>query len=86
MACLHLINHVAALGAALEVAHPQDCILLIEDGVYAAVNPSGRRLRVLDEDVQARGLQGRLHDSSDLATYADFVDLVVAHHPVISWR
>ena len=86
MAALHLVNRPTALSACLEVAHPEDGILLIQDAIYAGVNDFDRRLFAIDEDVRARGLQDRLHPSTELASYADFVDLVVAHHPIVSWR
>ena len=86
MSALHIVNHAIALSACLEVAHEADSVLLIEDGVYAAVITSNRRLFALDDDVRARGLLDRVQTTTELVGYGDFVELVVSHQPVISWR
>lgn len=86
MPCLHVVNRSVALDACLRVARADDVILLIEDGVYAGVCRHDRPLLAIDTDVRARGLGDRLDSAVSVMTYADFVDLVVAHQPVISWR
>lgn len=86
MASLHVVNHPSALAACLKVAVPEDTILLIEDGVYSGIHSYDRPLLAIDTDVRARGLSERLDRTVSVKTYADFVELVVRHQPVVSWR
>lgn len=88
MAALHLVNKAAALQHCLSVAAAEDAVLLLEDGVYAAVAALAppRPVYVLAVDVGARGLADRLGEQTRLASDADFVALVVAHQPVVTWR
>lgn len=83
-----------ALGACLRLAADDDSLLLIEDGVYAAVrNLSGyRRLAgragpcyALEDDVIARGLSDRIGAEIQLVDYAGFVELCEAHAHIQSW-
>lgn len=97
---LHTVNKSNlshnALDKCLGVLGEDDSVLLIEDGVYAALNveknsarlesliDSGR-LFVLEEDVQARGLQSRLMAKVVAVNYEGFVDLVVKHQSSMAW-
>ncbi|MBX3707408.1 MAG: sulfurtransferase complex subunit TusB [Pseudomonadales bacterium] len=88
MNILFIVNHMAGLDSCLALAGATDTVLLIEDGVYAAVTPrawSGR-LIALEPDVRARGLAARLAPGVTLVDDAGFVELTVAHSPVVSWR
>lgn len=89
---LHLLNkppsHTRFAGCIGAMA-PQDTLVLIEDGVIAAVTP-GLALpagtRVCHADLQARGLGGRpLGDSVTVADYAEIAALTVQHRRVVSW-
>jgi tRNA 2-thiouridine synthesizing protein B len=88
MPTLHLVNRAAALDACLAVAAEADAVLLLEDGVYAGTRELApqRALHALEPDVQARGLTGRLAAQVTLVSDAQFVVLVEAHQPVVSWR
>jgi tRNA 2-thiouridine synthesizing protein B len=88
MSTLHLVNKAAALESCLSVADRDDAILLLEDGVYAALRAWApeRRLFVLEADVSARGLRERLHEDTRIVDDAGFVALVEAHQPVVTWR
>jgi tRNA 2-thiouridine synthesizing protein B len=88
MATLHLVNKAAALQSCLRVAAADDVILLLEDGVYAAVGEHApeRTTHALEVDVTARGLHGRLAPQIVVTSDAGFVALVEAHHPVVTWR
>ncbi len=88
MTALHLVNHAAALRDCLAVAADDDAVLLIENGVYMAAKEiaPARPLYALDVDVGARGLADRLADHVQVVTDADFVGLVVAHSPIVTWR
>jgi sulfur relay protein TusB/DsrH len=87
MAVLHIINHTDALADCLGVAHADDVVLLIEDGVYAgSINDVERAMCAIDVDVRARGLGKRMNAEVALVSYADFVKLTVAHNPIVTWR
>lgn len=71
-------------------------ILLIEDGVYAAMKgtASAKKLEqlmktipvyVLQPDVEARGMQSRVLDGVKMVDYGGFVDLAAEHPTVQSW-
>jgi tRNA 2-thiouridine synthesizing protein B len=86
MAVLHLVNHADALPACLGRAAAEDAVLLIEDAAYAATRPTDRPLFVLDVDARARGLLARLASGVTVVDDAGFVELVVHHNPVVTWR
>ncbi len=71
-------------------------ILLIEDGVYAAMKgtASAKKLEqtmktipvyVLQPDVEARGMQARVLEGVKMVDYGGFVDLAAEHPTVQSW-
>ena len=98
---LHLINKSPfdrnALDSCLRLAAAGGSVLLIEDGVYAAMRHAASaeavikgmnklKFYVLGPDVAARGLNDiSLIDGIDLVDYAGFVDLVVEHEVAQSW-
>lgn len=96
MATLHLIDKSPArsdgLAACLRVLAADDVLLLIEDGVYAAVANStaaatlaGHPCHALAADVAARGLQRRLTRDVRVIDESGFVDLAVHCDRVMSW-
>lgn len=88
MNILFIVNNAAALDACLALAGGTDTVLLTEDGVYAGTRARAwpGRLHALEPDVRARGLAERLAPGVTLVDDAGFVELVVAHSPVVSWR
>ena len=98
---LHLINKSPfdrnALDSCLRLAEAGSSVLLIEDGVYAALSKAesagavGERMNeltfyVLGPDVSARGLDDTsLIDGINVVDYGGFVDLVVEHDVAQSW-
>jgi tRNA 2-thiouridine synthesizing protein B len=98
---LHLVNKSPternALDSCLRLAKAGSSVLLIEDGVYAAMGKSthveavSQRLGdltfyVLGPDVSARGLDDiSLIDGINVVDYSGFVDLVVEHEVAQSW-
>ena len=98
---LHLINKSPfdrnALDSCLRLAEAGSSVLLIEDGVYAALSKAesagavGNRMNeltfyVLGPDVSARGLDDTpLIDGINVVDYGGFVDLVVEHDVAQSW-
>ena len=94
---LHTVNkspaHSDAISSCLRAALPGSMVLLIEDGVYAAVSnqPSldqplqAPRYFALRADVEARGLCSVLRKDVTLVDYAGFVELASQAHAVQSW-
>jgi len=97
---LHTVNKSPfernSLDSCLEHAKKGHAVLLIEDGVYAAMKgtaaaqklaEAGKNVEVfaLQSDVDARGMKGRLMDGIKLVDYGGFVDLVTKHERVQSW-
>ena len=75
----------------LYCVNPGDSILLLEDGVYAALQGSKMEssdhthLYAIDVDVNARGLQNKLIAGVEIVDYARFVELSTTHQSVVSW-
>ena len=98
---LHLINKSPfdrnALESCLRLAKAGNSVLLLEDGVYAAMDNTAYtgavkermdelKFYVLGPDVSARGLDDKpLIDGIDIVDYEGFVDLVVEHEVAQSW-
>jgi tRNA 2-thiouridine synthesizing protein B len=100
MALLHTMNKSPfernAFEACLTHVKTGSTVLLLEDGIYAAVKgtPAAKKLGeamksvkvyVLGPDVEARGMNGRLIDGVQSVDYGGFVDLVTQHNAVESW-
>ncbi len=100
MADLFTINQSPSettdLVSALRFAPAESGILLLEDGVYAAMfgthwspvitQHQDKSFYVLQEDLAARGLNpDRLIAGIQPVDYASFVDLVVAYDKVQAW-
>ncbi len=91
---LHTINKSPqnpALKACLRVATKDSAILLIEDGVYAALlGPDleallQHKVYALAPDIKARGLLEKLSPQITLVDYSGFVALVEQYDTVQSW-
>ena len=98
---LHIVNKSPfeknTLGSCLRLAKPGCSILLIEDGIYAAMANTAFAERldrwmkefsfyVLQPDVTARGLDNTpLIEGIKAVNYEGFVDLVAAHDATHSW-
>lgn len=94
---LHTVNkspyNHAALAECLRVCDGQAHLVLIEDGVYAALAGGEWIARLgglagvyaLAPDVAARGLSGRIDGAVQLIDYAGFVQLCCEHTPIQSW-
>lgn len=101
MALLHLVNKSPhdrdTLASALRHALPGSALLLIEDGVYGAVENTAvsqllasrlgqLKVYVLNEDLQARGIGSeRLIAGITPVDYPGFVELVAQCHATQSW-
>jgi tRNA 2-thiouridine synthesizing protein B len=98
---LHIINKSPldrnSLDSCLRLAEAGSSVLLIEDGVYAALSKASSaeavnsrlgelKFYVLGPDVSARGLDDKpLIDAINVVDYSGFVDLVVEHEVAQSW-
>lgn len=98
---LHTVNKSPATHSALRdcvtAVLAGDAVILLEDGVYGAVQQaeSAQLLQTLKEhkialyavkdDVLTRGISGKLSSSVHLVSYDEFVDLTVHHQSVQSW-
>lgn len=97
---LHVVNKSPfernSLESCLKHAMKGSSILLIEDGIYAALKGAQATARiqaamkdctvyVLQPDVEARGMQGRVLEGIKPVDYAGFVDLAASHKAVQSW-
>ncbi|NNK65370.1 MAG: sulfurtransferase complex subunit TusB [Rhodobacteraceae bacterium] len=100
MATLHTVNkspfETGALLSCLNHCKPGDAVVLIEDGVYGALDAStvAEPVRVaatdaaifaLDGDVKARGIAGRMMGEVEIVDYEGFVDLVVNYDRTQAW-
>jgi len=98
---LHLMNKSPfernALDSCLRYAKAGSAVLLLEDGVYAALKGtaesakiegavSDRTVYVIGADLAARGLdEGSVIDGVKVIGYDGFVDAVVEHGTCNSW-
>ena len=98
---LHLINKSpferTALDSCLRLAPAGSSILLLEDGVYAAVGNASHAGKItermddftfyaLGPDIAARGLgDAPLIEGLTIVDYEGFVDLVAEHEVTQSW-
>lgn len=101
MAMLHTINKSPfernTLDTCLRIAKKGGSILLIEDGVYGAMQGTAMAdkvtqamhefsVYVLGPDVKARGIkEDRLVEGVKVIDYYGFVDLVAEHENVQTW-
>lgn len=95
---LHIVNQSpfasSCLADCLRICSAPAGILLIEDGVYAALAGSQwlrlmlektPRIYVLDADVDARGLAGKIAADATSIDYAGFVELCCEYSSTHSW-
>lgn len=97
---LHTVNKspydTITLESCLKHCKPGSSLLLIEDGIYAALKNAKYsdtvtsamkdiNVYVLEPDLNARGVQDRLLDGVKKVDYAGFVDLSVEHDKVQAW-
>lgn len=100
MAILHTVNKSPlthnVLNNCFRLATLNDGILLIEDGVYGAINNSlftptlelalnQFNIYVLHPDLAARGILGQVHPKVVMVDYAGFVDLTVRYDKIQTW-
>lgn len=95
---LHIINkstsHSALFEQCLDVLHPEDSIILIEDAVYACSDSEATALfsknitvYALQADIQARQIDttGQLTHRVNVIDDEEFVQLCTMHKKTMSW-
>jgi len=97
---LHIVNkshtQTSSLASCLRLAKAGHALLLTEDAVYAATAAAATssgigaalaqlKVYVLQGDVEARGMAGRLIAGVTAVDYGGFVDLVALHPNNQSW-
>lgn len=101
MSTLHTINKSPysnnSLSSCLKVCNDHDGILLLEDGVFGAINSTpgatelqeliqqGIKVFALANDLKARGLGDKLAPNITPIDYNNFVQLTLEHRCVQSW-
>lgn len=86
----------STLAGCLAVLADGDTLLLLEDGVYLALDAAflshfdqgtqaGPRLCVLSADLAARGISARISPLANVIGYEDFVALSLHHQRVVNW-
>ena len=93
---LHIVNQPPfqndSFISCMAHAAESSTVLLIEDGVFAALKGSNvadhlskAKVIALQSDVSARGIDANLAEGVELVDYAGFVDLVADNESVQSW-
>ena len=94
---LHTLSHSpwqCDIDALLRMLREGDALLLIQDGVLAAIegshfveilNNAPISVYALKDDLDARGLIGQISTKIDVVGYTDFVNLTVTHTGQMNW-
>ena len=94
---LHTLSHSpwhCDIESLLNMLREGDAVLLIQDGILAAVEGSRFvdilcnapiSVSALKDDIDARGLSGQISTKIDVVSYTDFVNLVVQHAGQMNW-
>ncbi|WWO99299.1 MAG: sulfurtransferase complex subunit TusB [Candidatus Dasytiphilus stammeri] len=94
---LHILFHSpysCDFSTLLRMLSPDDEILLLQDGIIAALEGTSKlndllkssvKIFVLKDDVIARGLLSQISSSILLVSYNEFVKLIERHVNLISW-
>ena len=85
MSLVHLVSRASALDACLRYVGPDDAVLLLADGVYAAAQARASKAVVaaIEDDAAARGIQ--LEPPVKAVGYDGFVGLVASHDASVTW-
>ncbi len=91
---LHIIKHHQSLAQALTYVDAEDPILLVEDGIYAALTchtshtaltQNANPFYVLLPDIKARGLDKRAISEVELIDFSGFVELTEQNITMMTW-
>lgn len=87
--------HTQSLQSCLRYINPADEILLLQDAVIAgieknfwcdAIKKSGVKIYLLEADLAARGLLGRVDNHFEVVDYSGFVLLSDKHETQMKWE
>ncbi|OBT10044.1 hypothetical protein A9264_03540 [Vibrio sp. UCD-FRSSP16_10] len=90
---LHIVTQLHLIEDAARYALDKDCLLLVEEAVYA-VNPQHKAhkllpkevtIKVLSADLIARGLESACAKNIDSVDFSGFVDLTAEHSKSLTW-
>lgn len=83
---LHTLNKAAALDKCRDLLAPDDCLVLLEDGVYLAAEVSRlARCYAIEADLKARGFKDRLPPGVEAIDYRQLVRLTAQADKVCAW-
>ncbi|MEL2240147.1 sulfurtransferase complex subunit TusB [Leclercia adecarboxylata] len=94
---LHTLSHSpwhCDIESLLNMLREGDAVLLIQDGILAAVEGSRFvdilcnapiSVSALKDDIDARGLSGQISTKIDVVSYTDFVNLAIQHTGQLNW-
>ncbi len=99
MSTLHILNKsnsdATTVQSCCNAMGKGDALLLIEDGVYNATGSqnssiveklaSGANIYIRVQDIKARGLETQILSGFTPVDDSGWVDLCVAHQPIVSW-
>lgn len=100
MTTLHIVNkspeQPSIISRCLKFSSKNDSLLLIEDGVYFALHSTintqlsnfevkNIKIYALEEDLIARGISDKTHNSIKTVSYDGFVELTASHNNSTSW-
>ncbi len=77
---LYLLGDKMLGGVGLQYAQmdPDAIVVLIKDGIYLDTQAvQDKKIYAIDEDVERRGMKGRLRDKAEIIGYDRLVDLIV---------
>ncbi len=86
----------APIATCLALLRAGDTLLLLEDGVHAAMDAeflrrfepcrqAGVQLYVVSADLAARGISARISATANVIGYKEFVALTLHHERVVNW-
>jgi len=94
---LHTLSHSpwqCDIDALMRMLREGDALLLMQDGVLAALegsrfveilNSAPISVSALKDDLDARGLSGQISAKIDVIGYTEFVNLTVKHASQMNW-
>lgn len=93
MSSLHILSQHsdASTEKILALLQAADCLILINNGVYACNSPQltafakTHSVFALESDLQSRGLLSKCADNIQRCDYSQFVALCCEHHNSVSW-
>ena len=88
---LHLIFSPKGANACLDRCSPDDRLVLLGDGVYAANRLTqspfpAAAIDMMASDAEARGITGSERGGISRIDYKQLVRLTEAHSPIVSWH